>query len=213
MSSPSTVFAKIISYLFHPLLLPTIGLFIIFHLDETAWWVPHMETQLFLYGFTFLATFLVPLLGVLVLLKMKQISSPEMPTRQERKIPYLVAAVFYFMEYYFLMRWDVPVLIKALIFAAALLVFSVLIVNLFWKISAHMTAIGGLCGIMVSVSARLQINLHFLLIALFLAAGIIAFSRLKLNSHNPAQVYVGFLMGVLIPLTLFLIIPSLHSFY
>jgi len=200
----STLFAKTISYLFHPLLLPTIGLFLIFHLDETGLRAPSPEMQLFLFAITFLTTFLLPLLCTLLLLKTKQISSLEMPTKEERKIPYLASAIFYFSESYFLMQWEVPMLIKAFMFGAALLVFSVFIINFFWKISVHMAGIGGLCGMMIAVSFRLQINLHFVLIALFLIAGFAAFSRLKLSAHNPAQVYVGFLMGISVQLILFL---------
>ena len=127
-----------------------------------------------------------------------------METRQERKIPYLASAIFYFTESYFLMNADVPVLVKALMFGATLLVVSVLLINFFWKISAHMVGIGGLCGMMLAVSYRLQINLHIVLLLLFLIAGLVAFSRLKLSAHNPAQVYIGFLLGVSVQLILFL---------
>ncbi|MEK6617014.1 MAG: PAP2 family protein, partial [Bacteroidota bacterium] len=156
------------------------------------------------YAVTFTVTFLLPLLNALLLLKLKFISSLEMKTRQERKFPYLISAVCYFSESYFLMNANVPVLIKALMVGATLLVVSVLIINLFWKISAHTVGIGGLCGMMIAISSRLQINLHYILIALFLIAGIVAFSRLKLSAHNPVQVYVGFLLGVSVPLILFL---------
>ena len=166
--------------------------------------MPSHEMRLFLYALTFAATFLLPLFNVLILLKMKHVSSLEMKTREERKLPYLIAAIFYFSESYFLMKLDVPVLITALMFGAALVVFSVLVINIFWKISAHMAGIGGLCGMMIAVSYRLQIDLHYLLITLFLMAGLVAFSRLKLSAHEPAQVYLGFLLGISIQLILFL---------
>ena len=79
-----------------------------------------------------------------------------------------------------------------------------MLVNIFWKISAHMVGIGGLLGIMITISSRLQINLHYLLIALVLIAGLVAFSRLKLNEHNSAQIYCGFLLGLVIQVVLFI---------
>ena len=127
-----------------------------------------------------------------------------MKTRQERKIPYLLSAIFYSLESYFLANADAPALIQRLMIGATFLVLSVLLINLFWKISAHMVGIGGLCGMMIAISYLLQIDIHFILIALFLIAGIIAFSRLKLSTHNPAQVYTGFLLGVFVQLILFL---------
>ena len=182
------LFAKIVSYLFHPLLLPTIGLYIIFHLDGSGLWSPSQEAQLYLFGFTFIATFLLPVMNVIFLLKMKIISSLEVETRQERKIPYLAAAIFYFTESYFLMNADIPVLVKALMFGATLLVVSVLLINLFWKISAHMVGIGGLCGMILFFSWRLQVNVLPLLMILFFISGLIGYARIKLSSHTPAQV-------------------------
>ena len=197
-------FPKIISYLFHPLLLPAFGLMWMFNLAELDLWFPTSGLKIFLFVSTLTATFFLPLLNALLLLRFGLIASLEMKTRQERKIPYLVSAIFYSAESYFLMHADVPLLAKALMLGATLVVISVLLVNFFWKISAHMAGIGGLIGMMISVSYRLQIDLHFVLITLFLIAGSVAFSRLKLSAHTPAEVYAGFLLGVFIELALFI---------
>lgn len=204
MSNFSTLFAKIISYLFHPLLLPTFGLFLIFHLNDAGLWAPHPQTQLILFAITFSVTFILPVLTALFLYQARQINSLEMQTKEERRLPYLSAALFYSCESYLLMRLDVPALVQAFMLGATILVISTLIINFFWKISAHMVGIGGLCGMMIAISSRLQVDIHFTLIGLFLAAGVVAFSRLKLNAHNPAEIYAGFLLGVAVQLILFL---------
>lgn len=123
-----------------------------------------------------------------------------MRTKEERKMPYLAAAIFYFAEAYFLMHADVPVIIQAMMLGATLLIVITLIINLFWLISAHMIGIGGICGMMIAISSRLQINMHYTLIALFFVAGLVAFSRLKLNAHSSAQVYAGFFLGFMVQL-------------
>src|ERR1035438_5770446 len=135
MQNLFSLFSKSISIVFHPLLLPTFGLVLILNLDGIGLWIATSEMRLFLYLVTFTITFLLPLINALFLLKMKYISSLEMKTKEERKIPYLISAFLYFSEYYFLMKWDVPLLIKALMLGATLLVVSVLLINLFWKIS------------------------------------------------------------------------------
>lgn len=180
------------------------GLLLIFNIDETRLWIPPGEVQLFILGLTFTVTFLLPLLNALLLLKMKQINSLSMETKEERKIPYLIAAIFYLGEYYFLVKADFPGIIQGLMIGATLLVVSVLLINIFWKISAHMVGIGGLCGMILAISYRLQINLPFVLIILFLLAGLMGFARLRLSAHNPAQVYAGFLLGISVQLILFL---------
>lgn len=195
--------AKLISYIFHPALLPLAGVLIFFHLDGTELWHPSFEMQLIIYASVFVSTFLLPLLNALYLFKAGYISSLKMESRQERRIPYLCTTIFYLAGFSFLMRLDVWVLIKMLMLGATILAFILLIINFFWKISAHTVGIGGLCGLMIVVSFRLQINILPLLIVLFIIAGLVAFSRLKLNAHSPAQVYAGFLLGITLPLILF----------
>ena len=195
--------AKFISYLFHPLLLPILGLLIIFNHPEMKLWVPGKETQNFLIAFTFVATFLLPLVNALFLLKMKQITSLSMTTKEERRIPYLITTFFYSIQLYYVIKMEVPAVIKAIMLSATLVVAAILIINLFWKISAHMAGIGALSGIMLDLSYRLQINLLPIIILLFLISGLVAFSRLRLNAHNEAQVYAGFGLGIFIQLFLF----------
>ena len=158
--------------------------------------MPPADIQLAIFTLTFVATFLLPLINAVLLLKMKQISSLEMKTKEERKIPYLATAVFYFAESYFLMRSDVSVMIKLLMFGATLLVVAIMVINLFWKISAHTAGIGGLTGMMIFFSWRLQMDVLPLLMFLFFIAGIISYARLKLSAHSPAQVYFGFFAGL-----------------
>lgn len=180
------------------------GLFLIFHLDEPGLWLPAPDSQLFLYAATILTTFFLPLLSALLMLRLGVIDSLEMRTKEERKFPYLAAAIFYFCESYLLMRLEVSVLIQAMMLGATLLIVITLVINLFWLISAHMIGIGGICGMMLAISFRLQINIHYTLIILFLAAGLAAYSRLKLSAHSSAQVYIGFLLGAFVQLTFLL---------
>jgi hypothetical protein len=204
MPNISTLFAKIISYCFHPLLLPTLGLLLTFHLNEAGLWLPTQKTQLLLLALTFSITFVLPVLTALLLYQMKLVTTLEMQTKEERKFPYMTSAVFYLCESYLLMRLQVPALVQAFMIGATVLVISTLIINIFWKISAHMIGMGGLCGMMIAVSSRLQIDIHLTLIGLFLLAGFVAFSRLRLNAHTSAEVYAGFLLGITVQLLLFL---------
>ncbi len=180
------------------------GLFLIFHLSESGLLLPGPDIQLSLYLITFVATFIFPLASALLLLKMNVINSLEMQTKEERKIPYLSAAVFYFSEAYFLMRIDLPLAVQAMMMGATLLIIITLVINLFWKISSHMVGIGGLCGMMVAISYRMQVNLHFMLILLFLIAGLVAYSRLRLNAHSAAEVYAGFFLGTVVQFFFFI---------
>ena len=162
--------------------------------------MPLLSAQLFLYAFTLLSTFCLPVLSAILLLRLKLIDSLEMKTKEERKFPYMAAAIFYFSESYFLIRLELPVLIQAMMMGATLLIVITMVINIFFKISAHMTGIGGLCGIMLAISYRLQISYPIILIALFLIAGFVAFSRLRLHAHSSTEVYAGFFLGLSVQL-------------
>lgn len=174
------------------------GLFLIFHLSEFGLLLPGPDIQLSLYLITFVATLIFPLASALLLLKMNVIDSLEMQTKEERKIPYLSGAVFYFSEAYFLMRIDIPLAIQAMMMGATLLIIITLIINLFWKISSHMVGIGGLCGMMLAISYKMQINIHPMLMVLFSLSGLVAYARLRLNAHSAAEVYAGFVLGTIV---------------
>ena len=196
--------AKFTSYLFHPLIMPTLGVYLIFHLESAGLWMPGLKTQLYIYLTVAVFTCVLPLMTALLLLRSKQIFSLQMETREGRRLPYLISGIFYFAVSYFLMRLDISSLLKAMMHGATMLVVVVLIINFFWKISAHMTALGGLVGMLISIAFRLQLNLLAPITILILIAGLVGWSRLKLAAHSSAQVYLGFLIGVGVEVILFL---------
>lgn len=198
------IISKVISYLFHPLLLPSLGLLLLYNQKELSLWMPPSEIKLTLFFITFVATFLLPVLNALFLVRFKIISSLEMKTMQERMFPFIATSFFYVAELYAVTKTDLPGIFQLIILGATVSVVAITLINLLWKISAHMTGIGGLIGMMMVISYRLQVNFHLILILLFLAAGLVGFSRLKLGAHTPDQVYVGFFLGVVIQLVLFL---------
>ena len=67
-----------------------------------------------------------------------------------------------------------------------------------WKISSHMIGIGGITGLIFALSFRLQVLPIIYMISVFLISGLVGYSRLKLNAHNPAQLYSGYLMSFFI---------------
>ena len=112
----------------------------------------------------------------------------------------LITVIFYFAEYYILSEPEVPATLKLLMLSAIISLMLTLIINLFWKISAHMIGIGGITG-MGFVLCHLFKNPELILISslIFLAA-IIAYARLKLDAHTPSEIYAGFIIGFLTPM-------------
>ena len=72
------------------------------------------------------------------------------------------------------------------------------LINLRWKISIHMTGIGGLFGLIYGLSYSMNMPMIYLLMIIAVIAGVLGMSRMLLKAHTPAQVYVGFLSGFFI---------------
>lgn len=192
-------FAKIISYLTHPLLIPTYGYWILF---DTNIYVNHVippETQTLLLITIFINTFVVPFLFILILRRMNVISSIEVQDQKQRRLPFLLTLGLYFSCYWLLSRNNLPMLIQMFMLSASALLLLTYFINLFWKISAHMIGIGGLCGSIMALGIRFESDIQVVFILAIVLAGLTAFSRLTLNAHGPKQVYMGFVLGFLVP--------------
>jgi hypothetical protein len=206
--SAETRIAKILSYLFHPFLMPTYGLLLYFCTVE-----PYMmgrlpvKAKLALTTITFLFTFLLPVISVLFLYRAKYITSLEIQSPQERRWPFLVTACCYIGAYYIMPSIREFAVIRALILGATLSVVLTLAINLYTKISAHMVGIGGLVGAFIALSYRLTLPFELVIFGVLIVAGLIGFARLALNAHTPVQVYLGFALGFACELGLFLLLP------
>jgi membrane-associated phospholipid phosphatase len=195
-------FAKIISYFLHPLLMPTYGFtLILFTKNYFSTFTP-LNLKLIILAVTFVFTFLLPTINALILLKMGRIRSLEMETSKERMVPYGSTALYYFALYYLFYNADFPSVFKIVVLGAAISILLTLFINLKWKISAHSIGIGGVAGAMLGITYRLQIDMHWILMLVIVCAGFVGYARLKLNAHNPSQVYAGFGLGFIVEVLL-----------
>lgn len=188
---------KTLSYIFHPLLMPTIGLIILFN---TGTYVSYMqfEAKKFIILVVFLSTFVFPLIFLPFFLYRNLIKSIKLEERKERYYPFVLTLIFYFAAYYILNVFPIPQIILSYIFGSFISVLILFIVTLKWKISAHMIGIGGLIGMLLSVSIKFSIDLQFYIMLSFFVAGLIAYSRLYLKTHTSYQIYLGLLSGFII---------------
>ena len=61
-----------------------------------------------------------------------------------------------------------------------------------------MVGAGSFTGLFLGLSLNFGINLNTEIFSGILLAGIIGFARLKSNSHQPAEIYTGFMTGVVV---------------
>jgi membrane-associated phospholipid phosphatase len=188
--------AKIISTIFHPLIIPILGIFIIINTDSYINYAIPYDLKVAIILLVGTSTFIIPLLLSLLLLNRKFIKSLEMVTTKERIIPYAFTIIFYVFTLSMLKEATIPPIIFNFVIGATLSVILAFIINLKWKISAHMIGIGGLVGALICVSNMIEVYLTPYIIFALLIAGLVGSARLILKAHNQSQIYVGFIVGV-----------------
>jgi len=188
------ILAKTFSIIFHPLLLPVYGLAIIFSAPTLFGYLPFGVKKLLLLivlvNNVFLPMSLMPFLfhrGI--------ITTWTVDDRKERLIPLILTTVLYGATSFIIFKFPLPLFLKSFIFGATFLSVLVTVINLRWKISIHSVGAGALLAMVLILSFRMYTPLVWHFVTVVVASGIILSSRLRLNYHNPQQVWVGLFTG------------------
>jgi len=190
--------AHIISVLGHPLFMPSYAFgLLIYNNPYVEMMTPKMSQQLTL-GILMVFTVLMPALTAVLFKMFGLIDSLLMKTTKERRLPFALTIIWYYMGFLLMKNIYVPQCFLLLMVGAISAIAIALIITNHWKISIHMLGIGGVVGAIIGISQRFQFDHILLIVWLILIAGIIGFARLKTNSHSYKQVYTGFILGVAI---------------
>lgn len=197
--------AQFISYLLHPLLLPTWAFGLVVLVGNTARLLP-IEREQYLHFMAGIvsATLIIPLCLILILYNLRLFKSLHMQDREDRLIPFMMLSVFYAIITYLLSISAVPRSFPLLFVVTGGMAISIILVTLityFWKISAHSTGMSGVIGVLVLLYYKFTLTVFFIPILLSVVLlGALMSARLYLGEHSPAQVWLGALLGFLVNL-------------
>ena len=185
--------ARITSIVFHPLLIPTLGFWLLFN-SGLYFTLISLAMKKMVLLVVLLSTSIFPALciGFLGLSSKFDLS---MNKNSDRVIPLILSSIFYYCGYLVLRRLPIFPIHGFLLVASILVQIALLLISLKWKISTHSAAVGGLLGGFLALSFLFQENPLLILIALVLVSGMVGTSRLVLEKHTNVQVYSGFLIG------------------
>jgi hypothetical protein len=188
--------ARIISYIFHPLLMPVYTFSFLFSTKTFFASILTLKGKILILIFIFISTFILPAIFTYFLFRLNKISSLHLEKREDRIIPFLVTIIFYYTTYLMMKNTIVPAIYLLIMLAATLMIILAFFINFKFKISIHSMSIGALTGILIGISYLYAIDLFFSVIILIITGGLVGFSRLVLNAHRPIEVYCGYLMGL-----------------
>lgn len=192
---PDTL-SKIISIIFHPLLMSVYGILIIFSAPTPIGYLP-VTVKRILFLIILVNNVILPLSLMPYFRYRNIITSWDIEDRKERIIPLLATSFFYSVTAYITIKFHIPPFIKAFILSAAFLAICVTIISFWWKISIHSAGAGALTSLVIILSVKMVTPLTWFLLPVILASGLVLTSRLWLNSHNPKEVWFGLLLGFL----------------
>lgn len=194
--------ARAVSFLLHPMLMPVYILFLIFNID--SWFVlTPAGVKWYCYFVTLLTLVMMPLACLPLMRYLRLIKDYALDDRQERIYPILAVVAFAFLGFWLLGRMAYTDIIQRLYLVLIILLSIFSVITLRWKISMHMTSIGGVCGFLLVLGLKYAGDVRVPFICVLLSAGLLASCRLGLGKHTPSQVYIGFLLGMVLVAVMF----------
>jgi hypothetical protein len=195
---------QLVSIILHPMFMPILALHLtLLVLPSLA--LTLSQNLLLIYGILIFSTMVLPLISIFWLMKKGKVSSLEMSNHKERSLPLFKTAIWMSFGYYLLQNllFYTPIL-KAELLGAILIILLAAIISKFWKISLHLLGIGGVVGVFIALQI-IHGDFLYLLLLFILLSGFLGVARIKQKAHNYAQVYAGFLVGLIVELITLLV--------
>lgn len=187
--------ARTISIVFTPFYLPVLGLvalFMLSYLNRLVPWYYKLTVIMMVYLFTVL----LPTLLIHLYRKYQGWTLHELGMKERRMVPYIISIVCYFACYYIMNLYHIPHFISSILITALAIQIICALINVWWKVSTHSAAIGGVTGALMSFAMLFQFNPTWWLCLAILFAGLVGSSRIILKQHTLSQVNVGFIVGL-----------------
>lgn len=185
--------ARIMSMIFTPFYLPIVGLIALFIFSYMS--LLPMMYKLVMLAMVYLLTVVAPSLLIHLYRLCQGWTSHELGRKERRLVPYIISIVCYFACFFWMEYRNTPRVISIIVVVALTIQMVCALINIWWKISTHTAAIGGVAGGLVSYSIAFSFNPLWWLCFVLILAGAVGTARMILRQHSLSQVVGGFLLG------------------
>ena len=192
--------SKLISYILHPIFIPTLGT--VFYFAVTPKYSP-LEMQGGNILPIFILTVIIPLASLLILKQLGMMRSPMLLSAEERIYPLLIYLVLLLMILLKIIPDHYTEELYFFFMGMALATTTCLMLALTGRVvSLHMVGAGSLLMLLIDLSVHFEKNIVVAISLCTLACGMLASARLFLNLHGRAAVLTGWLIGMVSQLIL-----------
>lgn len=186
---------KGVSYVFHPLIMPLLG--VVFFFSKTPRFVPIHFIKAKLFSITIL-TLILPILLYLLLKTLRQVETIELPSAKQRILPlFLNALIGYTILEKIVPYHEIPELYFYFAGILGSTIACLILALLNFKASIHMIGVSGFFMFALALSIHYKININGTLALLSIIIGAVATSRLHLKAHTPIELVIGFFVGLM----------------
>ena len=184
-----------VSTVFSPLLVTTYGVILAMSLTFLA--VLPATTRLLTVGMLFFMTAVIPAVSIMVMTRLGMVSDHSLSERSERTPAYLISAVCYIAAAIYLMKVHSPDWLWLFVAGGLLSLVINVVITRWWKISAHMTAMGGLVALLFrfQLSYIAIYDMQWWIIGAIVLTGIVGSARIYRERHDLWQVLAGTACG------------------
>ncbi len=197
------VFAKIISYVFHPAFIPLYVIYFLAYIHPYLYVGFHPQLKaMSVMGAAIVAYALFPIVTVLLLKGLNFIDNIYLYSQKDRVIPFIACMVWYFFIWYVWKNFgktpnaiDMPPMAVKFAFATFISTIIGLMANIIMKISLHAIAVGLMLTFFIILSFTQQLNFAIFLSIAILITGLVCTARFVVSDHTPKEVYSGLLAG------------------
>lgn len=183
----------ILSYLFHPLLMPTWMILLLLYTNPYAF---AGMSPLIVISIVAINTFFFPFIAILMMKKLGLVETLHIPDNKQRIIPLVATIIFYVWAYLAMRKTNFPYLMGVFMMGTLVSLFVSFFINVFYKLSLHMVGMGGALTALLFLLLFSQTDLSYYFLAMVILSGAVASARLYLNAHTLQEVYTGFMVGM-----------------
>jgi hypothetical protein len=191
-------FAHFFSILFHPLLISAYVMAFLIYIHPAVFEGVDTRTANLRMLSILLFTLFFPALSLFLAWRLKLVKSLSLDTRNDRLVGFIVTMFFYFWtSYVFRNLPDTPPVAAHFVLGTFLAVCAAWMCTIFYKVSLHAVAMGGLIAFSVLFSRVDPFTSGLYMAIPVLIAGIVCSSRLIMGAHNRFEMVSGFIVGFL----------------
>lgn len=185
---------KGISFVFHPLIMPLLG--VLFYFSKTPRFIPDPVIKAKIFSIVIL-TIILPILLFFLLKTINKVDTIYLKSTRERLIPLFINCIIVLLILLRVLRPNEIVELYYFFLGILCSTLACFILAIFKvKASIHMIAASGFFMFAVALGIHYQININGTIALMMIILGAIATSRLHLNAHTNQELVVGLFVGL-----------------